>query len=111
MVLIAVPYLPGHKLQTLNFDTSDSSWCIYFCGTKRIAKHVSQKHDTIFGDKALIMDWIFYHDAMYKFSIRHWDNKTKDQIELAGQEKIISKAVFSPERQVVSCTNYTLAMF
>lgn len=47
------------------------------------------------------MDWIFYHDVMYKFSIEHWQTKNEDQKQLAAQEKIISKAIFSPERQVV----------
>jgi hypothetical protein len=39
---------------------------------------------------------------MYKFSIRHWREKNKDQIQLAEQRKVLSKAVFSPERQTVS---------
>lgn len=39
---------------------------------------------------------------MYKFSIRHWNEKNKDQIQLASQRKVLSKAVFSPERQTVS---------
>jgi hypothetical protein len=49
-----------------------------------------------------MVDWIFYHDVMYKFSIKHWQTKNDDQIQLAAQEKIISKAIFSPERQTVS---------
>jgi hypothetical protein len=68
---------------------------------------VIQKHDTYVGDNALIMDWIFYHDTTYKFSIRHWEPKNEDQISLAAQKKIISKAVFSPERQIVSRTKYS----
>lgn len=66
-----------------------------------------QKHDTYVGDNALIMDWIFYHDTTYKFSIRHWEPKNEDQISLAAQKKIISKAVFSPETQIVSRTKYS----
>ncbi|KFX91311.1 hypothetical protein V490_05979 [Pseudogymnoascus sp. VKM F-3557] len=84
--------------ETLDINTPDLSWTIFFCGTKRIANLVTEKDDTYFGEKALLMDWIFYHDVMYKFSIRHWDNKNSDQIELAGQRKLISKAVFAPER-------------
>ncbi|KAL7947567.1 fungal-specific transcription factor domain-containing protein [Trichoderma barbatum] len=87
--------------ETLNFDTSAIGWSIFFCGTKRIANQVTQTHDTYFGDRALLMDWIFYYDVMYKFSIQHWKNKNNEQIELAKQKKIISKAIFAPERQVV----------
>lgn len=87
--------------KTLNFDTSELSWSIFFCGTKRIVNLVTKTDDTFFGDEALIIDWIFYHDVMYKFSIRHWREKNTDQILLASQRKVLSKAVFSPERQVV----------
>ncbi|EHK18365.1 uncharacterized protein TRIVIDRAFT_77131 [Trichoderma virens Gv29-8] len=87
--------------ETLNFDTSDLSWSIFFCGTKRIANFVTKTDDTYFGDEALIIDWVFYHDVMYKFSIRHWREKNKDQIQLAAQRKVLSKAVFSPERQTI----------
>ncbi|PTB63016.1 hypothetical protein BBK36DRAFT_1171822 [Trichoderma citrinoviride] len=88
--------------ETLNFETSDLSWSIFFCGTKRIVNLVTKTDDTFFGDEALIIDWIFYHDVMYKFSIRHWREKNKDQIQLASQRKVLSKAVFSPERQVIA---------
>ncbi|KAH6987946.1 fungal-specific transcription factor domain-containing protein [Ilyonectria sp. MPI-CAGE-AT-0026] len=86
---------------TLGFDAYGLSWSIFFCGTKKIASSVTRKHDTCFGDEALMMDWIFYHDVMYKFSIRHWASKNTDQVSLAAQTKVISKAVFSPERQAV----------
>lgn len=86
----------------MNFDTSDLNWAIFFCGTKRLANMITKQHDTYFGDEAMIIDWIFYHDAMYKFSIRHWRKRNSDQIHLAAQKKVLSKAVFSPERQTVS---------
>ncbi|KAL6898715.1 fungal-specific transcription factor domain-containing protein [Trichoderma evansii] len=87
--------------ETMNFDTSDLNWAIFFCGTKRLANMITKQHDTYFGDEAMIIDWIFYHDAMYKFSIRHWRKRNHDQIHLAGQRKVLSKAVFSPERQTI----------
>ncbi|KAH8203323.1 hypothetical protein TruAng_002519 [Truncatella angustata] len=86
---------------TLNFDSSSLGWSIFFCGTKTIARLVTQLHGTHYGDEALILDWIFYHDAMYKFSIRHWIKKDDDQTQLAGLTKVISKAIFAPERQTV----------
>lgn len=87
---------------TLGFDAYGLSWSIFFCGTKKIASSITKKHDTCFGDEALMMDWILYHDVMYKFSIRHWASKNEDQVSLAAQMKVISKAIFSPERQAVS---------
>lgn len=77
------------------------SWAIFFCGTKKIAKTVHRHDNTYEGDPALILDWVFYHDVMYKFSIRHWNDKLDQQKMLAAEDKIVSKAVFSPLRQVV----------
>jgi hypothetical protein len=53
------------------------------------------------GDSALILDWVFYHDTMYKFSVTHWVQRVHDQVLLAKQSKIVSKAIFSPLRQMV----------
>ena len=75
---------------------------MFFSGAKKIANLVHQPNMTYDGDPALILDWIFYHDTLYKFSIRHWVKKQDDQVMLAAQEKIVSKAVFSPMRQMVS---------
>lgn len=81
------------------------SWSIFFCGCKRIANMVHQPNKTYDGDWALILDWVFYHDAMYKFSICHFVQRIPDQVALARDAKIVSKAVFSPQRHVVSCMN------
>ncbi|OIW23748.1 hypothetical protein CONLIGDRAFT_636998 [Coniochaeta ligniaria NRRL 30616] len=90
--------------ETINFDSSALSWSIFFCGTKTIARGVTKTHDSYYGDRALLLDWIFYLDTMYKFSIRHWSDKNDDQINLAGQKKIISKPIFAPERQIIVST-------
>ena len=78
------------------------SWAIFFCGSKRIANLMHRENDTYEGDEALIFDWIFYHDVVYKFCIRHWMQRERDHRLLAAQRKIISKAVFDPSRQTVS---------
>ncbi|KAK0710308.1 fungal-specific transcription factor domain-containing protein [Lasiosphaeria miniovina] len=87
--------------ESLNFDASSLSWAIFFCGVKKIANLVHRPHTTYEGDPALILDWVFYHDTFYKFSIRHWPKKQDQQVQLAAEEKIISKAVFSPMRQTI----------
>ncbi|KAK3350207.1 fungal-specific transcription factor domain-containing protein [Lasiosphaeria hispida] len=87
--------------ETLNSEGSSLNWAIFFCGCKRIINMVHKPHRTYEGDPALILDWIFYHDTLYKFSIRHWDQREHEQIALAAQEKIVSKAIFSPMRQII----------
>lgn len=64
------------------------------------------QHATYEGDCALILDWILYHDTLYRFSVRHWYPRGADQVMLAAQEKIVSKAVFSPMRQLVCLSSY-----
>ncbi|KAK4239094.1 hypothetical protein C8A03DRAFT_43229 [Achaetomium macrosporum] len=66
--------------ETLNFDGSSLSWAIFFCGCKKIVN---------------------LHDTLYKFSTRHWYPKQTQQILLAAQKKVVSKAVFSPLRQII----------
>lgn len=83
-------------------DGSPLSWAIFFCGTKRLLWTMHHDGTEYEGKGAMILDWIFYHDVLCKFSISHWKQRGPDQIKLAGQAKIISKAAFSPLRQVVS---------
>ncbi|KAK1759971.1 fungal-specific transcription factor domain-containing protein [Echria macrotheca] len=87
--------------ETLDIDSSPIGWAIFFCGTKRIANLVHTRHATYDGDRALILDWILYHDTLYKFCVRHWAPKMPDQVQLAAQEKIMSKAIYSPMRQLI----------
>ncbi len=87
--------------QTLVAEGSSLSWAIFFCGCKKIARFVHTPNQTYEGAYALIVDWIFYHDVMYKFTIAHWVQRNWDQVGLAEGRKILSKAVFSPQRQVV----------
>ena len=51
----------------------------------------------------MILDWVFYHDTMYKFSSRHWYGKRKEPNP--KEPIVISKASFSPLRQLVSMPN------
>ncbi|AEO65613.1 uncharacterized protein THITE_2112764 [Thermothielavioides terrestris NRRL 8126] len=87
--------------ETLNFDRSPLHWTIFFCGCKKILNLFHVPHTTYEGDPALILDWIFYHDTLYKFSERHWYPRHPRLVQLAKQEKIISKAKLSPMRHII----------
>ncbi|KAB5549453.1 hypothetical protein GE09DRAFT_1126523, partial [Coniochaeta sp. 2T2.1] len=75
--------IANQLMKTINSDSSELSWSVFFCGTKTIAGGVTRTNDTI----------------------RHWKDKNSDQIQLAGQKKIISKAIFAPERQLIVSTS------
>ncbi|KIH88729.1 hypothetical protein SPBR_06991 [Sporothrix brasiliensis 5110] len=85
-------------------DTSNAAATssVYFCGCKRLAMTMHREHSTYQGDLALILDWVFYHDAMYKFSIHHWEKRTAAQVMIKDGPRILSKPVFSPLRHVVN---------
>ncbi|KAL2131632.1 hypothetical protein VTI74DRAFT_4786 [Chaetomium olivicolor] len=90
--------------ETQHSDGSSLSWAVLFQGCKKIVDLVSNTPQATYeGDPALILDWIFYHETLYKFSIRHWLPKQDQQIRLAEREKIVSnKTVFSPMRQIIN---------
>ncbi|CAK7218075.1 hypothetical protein SBRCBS47491_003383 [Sporothrix bragantina] len=88
--------------EILDEQGSAASSAIYFCGCKRIALAMHREHRDYQGDLALILDWVFYHDAMYKFSIHHWEKRTAAQVMVKDGPKILSKPVFSPLRHVVN---------
>ena len=88
--------------EILDEQGSAASSAIYFCGCKRIALAMHREHRDYQGDLALILDWVFYHDAMYKFSIHHWEKRTAAQVMVKDGPKIISKPLFSPLRRVVN---------
>ncbi len=63
---------------------------------------IFQEHRDYQGDLALVLDWIFYHDTMYKFSIHHWAQRTAQQEMIKNGPKLLSKAVFSRLRHIVN---------
>lgn len=90
--------------ETLDAQGSPLSSAIYFCGCKRIALSVHREHTDYEGDMALLLDWILYHDTMYKFSIHHWAKRLPQQQMVGDGPKIMSKPIFSPLRHVVNAT-------
>lgn len=91
------------RIQAIDFDSVELSWSQFFCGAKRVSNLITQTHESYLGEDALILDWVLYYDVLYKFSVRHWEMKNDDQIQLASQEKVFSKAIYSPERKTVCC--------
>lgn len=92
----------GHEAGRL--EESPRAWGIFFTGSKQIARFNHVPHKTYDGDPALVLDWLFYHDTMHKFSLRHWhpqDGRGQRYLASRDNDKVVSKAVFSPLRQIV----------
>lgn len=61
------------------FDTSESNWTTHFCGAKKIAKSISSGYPGQDSDLIFLLDWFFHHDALAKFSLHFWTQKTEGQ--------------------------------
>jgi hypothetical protein len=59
-------------------DVSDMShqWKVYAGGAREIGKVIYKLDQVYQGDAAVILNWMFYHDALFNFSVRHWRQKT-----------------------------------
>ncbi len=60
------------------------------------------------GDLATLLDWVFYHDVLYKFSIRHWTQRVEEQRQMAKEPKMSSKEIYSPLRNIVRISSLLL---
>ncbi|EED13541.1 conserved hypothetical protein [Talaromyces stipitatus ATCC 10500] len=69
-----------------------------------IVKSRHQEHRSYGGDAATLLDWVFYHNVLYKFSIRHWLQRTMEQEIIANREMVISQAIFNPNRHIIQST-------
>lgn len=47
-------------------------WRLYLCGAKKIIHAAASAAKLHHHDTAILMDWIYYHEVMSEFSIRHW---------------------------------------
>ncbi|KAE9378870.1 hypothetical protein N431DRAFT_553212 [Stipitochalara longipes BDJ] len=87
--------------EVVSGTASAMSWTVFFCGCKRISKMVYGHDETYEGDLATLLDWVFYHDVLYKFSILHWTQRVEEQRQLAKEPKMISKQIYSPSRSII----------
>jgi hypothetical protein len=68
-----------------------------------IAGDLAKQQVTDVNDKELLLDWLFYFDCVFKFSVRHWRNRSVSLVAFADMDKIISQPDSSPRRNLVSC--------
>ncbi|KAI1370111.1 fungal-specific transcription factor domain-containing protein [Hypoxylon crocopeplum] len=51
---------------------TSEQWTWYICGVKEVIKAAGLS--TLHGDSdlAILVDWVYYHDVLARFSLRHW---------------------------------------
>lgn len=57
------------------------------------------------GDIAVLFDWVFYHDALARFSLRHWKPAAPDKAICRGKPLVQSKRLDSLLRSQVRQTS------
>ncbi|KAL7805013.1 fungal-specific transcription factor domain-containing protein [Trichoderma aethiopicum] len=59
-------------------DTASNGvlWRLYLCGAKKIISAASHSRILYRHDCAILMDWIYYHEVMSEFSLRHWAERS-----------------------------------
>ena len=52
--------------------SSAGYWRSYLCGAKKILDATATTLRLYQQDTAVLMDWIYYHEVLSEFSLRHW---------------------------------------
>ncbi|KAJ4854481.1 fungal specific transcription factor domain-containing protein [Trichoderma breve] len=45
------------------------------------------------GENTVLLDWVFYHNVLYKFSLQHWQKRTPEMVAIAQRDMLIAKIV------------------
>jgi hypothetical protein len=93
-------------LQIHDISESTYQWELYAGGAKQVGKRIYALDQTCEGDARVILMWLFYHDALSKFTARHWLRKT-DNLQKCGEDDQIRKAALlsGDVTEVVHVTN------
>jgi len=68
--LMAMMLLYHYEL-SLESD-SKGSWVTFLCAVKRIIYTSSAFHKLLRQEYSVFLDWIYYHEALAEFTVRHW---------------------------------------
>lgn len=94
--------------------SSGPRWSFYLCGAKKIIHAAAVTAKLHQNDTAIVMDWIYYHEVMSEFSIRHWleadavDNFCKGPLAHRPEDMPVAYQVsFSLESKYTTCSSYS----
>jgi hypothetical protein len=83
------------KGQVFTTTSPERGWTFYLCGAKKIIHASSTTVQLYQHDNAILMDWIYYHEVVSEFSLRHWaeidaiDNFCKGPLATRPKEIVI----------------------
>lgn len=53
-------------------SSSKRTWVVFFCAVKRIINTSPAFHKLIRQEYSVFLDWIYYHECLAEFTVRHW---------------------------------------
>ncbi|KAH0525742.1 hypothetical protein TsFJ059_009162 [Trichoderma semiorbis] len=68
-------------------------WSVHFDGCMTIVKSSYHGRREADGENAVLLDWVFYHNVLYKFSLQHWQKRTPEMVAIAQRDMLIAKSV------------------
>lgn len=54
-------------------SNSKGSWVVFLCAVKRIINTSPAIHKLVREEYSVFLDWIYYHEALAEFTVRHWN--------------------------------------
>jgi hypothetical protein len=83
---------------------SSSQWESHACCAKALFRAHYDGNEEYTAETALLFNWVFYHDALAKFSRRHWIAIDSEQQKLCVKTNplIRSKNMLSPSKGTAS---------
>ncbi|KAL7935918.1 fungal-specific transcription factor domain-containing protein [Trichoderma chlorosporum] len=70
-------------------------WSVHFDGCMTIVKSSYQGRRENEGEYAVLLDWVFYHNVLYKFSLQHWQRRTPEMAAIARRDMLIARIIHS----------------
>ncbi|KAM6483874.1 fungal-specific transcription factor domain-containing protein [Trichoderma sp. SZMC 28011] len=74
--------------EVLSQSGKTNDWSVYFEGCMKIVNSGFNIHRRYAGDCAILLNWVRYHKVLYKFSIKHWQQRTP-QMEIMAKSDIL----------------------
>jgi hypothetical protein len=103
-------YISNPPLQVLSQSGKTNDWSVYFDGCMKIVNSGFNIHRRYAGDCAILLNWVRYHKTLYKFSIKHWQQRTPQMELMAKSEVLVSDSAYDIDLITVRTTHEARAM-
>ena len=68
--------------------TNQADWATHVCNAKKAARYVYSLDRSYTGDVRILLEWMFYHDAVSRFSAGHWSHRSEGMIACSNDHQV-----------------------